>query len=176
MNATELKTMMEKGISAINKKAALDALRKLYFQVEENGTVKVWGTDMEHFAEIRSTNAWNTSSGVLGIDVDDIKVLTKMSGVITLEDVSTEKELKINIKCGKKNVTIPKFENIDIFLPEMDNTEENIFTLKENWLLETIVNLSTYTSDSDANKMLQASKFNAKPERIEALDGRRIGM
>ena len=41
MNAKELKTMMEKGISAINKKAALPTLTKLYFQVEENGTVKV---------------------------------------------------------------------------------------------------------------------------------------
>ena len=75
MNAKELKTMMEKGISAINKKAAISALTKLYFQVEENGTVKVWGTDMEHFAEIRTDNAWNTSPGVLGIDIEDIKVL-----------------------------------------------------------------------------------------------------
>ena len=174
MNAKELKTMMEKGISAINKKAALDALTKLYFQVEENGTVKVWGTDMEHFAEVRTNNAWNTSSGVLGIDVDDIKVLTKMSGDITLEDVSTEKELKINIKCGKKNVTIPKYENTDIFLPAMDNTEEKIFTVKENWLLETIANLVIYTSDNDSNKMMQVFNFNAKSERIEALDGHRI--
>ena len=176
MNAKELKTMMDKGVTAINKKAALSTLTKLYFQVEENGTVKVWGTDMEHFAEIRTNNAWNTSPGVLGIDIDDIKILTKMSGDITLEDVSTEKEWKINIQCGKKNVTIPKYENIDIFLPGMDNTEEKIFTLKENWLLETISNLATYTSDSDANKMLQVFNFNAKSERVEALDSHRIGM
>ena len=63
---------------------------------------------MEHFAEIRSNNAWNTSPGVLGIDTEDIKVLSKMNGDITLEDISTELEYKINIKCGKKNVTIPK--------------------------------------------------------------------
>ena len=43
MNAKELKTMMEKGISAINKKAALSTLTKLYFQVEADGTVKIWG-------------------------------------------------------------------------------------------------------------------------------------
>ena len=108
MNAKELKIMMEKGISAINKKAALSTLTKLYFQVEENGTVKVWGTDMEHFAEIRTNNAWNTSPGVLGIDTNDIKVLTKMSGDITLEDVSNDKRLRINIQCGKKNVTKTK--------------------------------------------------------------------
>lgn len=176
MNAKELKTMMEKGITAINKKAALSTLTKLYFQVDGNGTVKVWGTDMEHFAEVRTSNAWNTSSGVLGIDIDDIKILTKMSGDITLEDVSTDKGLRINIQCGKKNVTIPKYENTDIFLPGMDNTEEKIFTLKENWLLETITNLAIYTSDNDSNKMLQVFNFNAKSARIEALDGHRIGM
>lgn len=176
MNAKELKTMMEKGVVAIDKKAALSSLTRLYFQVEADGTVKALGMDMEHFAEIRSNNAWNTSPGVLGIDVDDIKVLTKMSGDITLEDVSTEKECKINIQCGKKNVTIPKYMNTDIFLPGMDNTEEKIFTVKENWLLETIANLAIYTSDNDSNKMMQVFNFNAKSERIEALDGYRIGM
>ena len=176
MNAKELKAMMDKGVTAINKKAALSTLTKLYFQVEENGTVKVWGTDMEHFAEIRTDNAWNTSPGVLGIDIDDIKVLTKMSGDISLEDISNDKELRINIQCGKKNITIPKYENTDIFLPGMDNTEEKIFTVKENWLLETISNLAIYTSDNDSNKMMQVFNFNAKSQRIEALDGYRIGM
>lgn len=176
MNAKELKTMIDKGVTTINKKAALSTLTKLYFQVEESGTVKVWGTDMEHFAEVKTSNAWNTSPGVLGIDIDDIKILTKMSGDITLEDVSTEKESRINIQCGKKNVTIPKYENTDIFLPAMDNTEEKIFTVKENWLLETIVNLDIYTSDNDSNKMMQVFNFNAKSQRIEALDGHRIGM
>ena len=176
MNAKRLKEMMEKAATTINKKATLSTLTKLYFQVEENGTVKVWGTDMEHFVEVKNNNAWNTSPGIVGIDVDDIKVLTKMSGDITLEDVSTEKEWKINIKCGRKCVTIPKFENIDIFLPAMDNTEQKIFTLQENWLLETIVNLVTYTSDNISNKMMQVFNFNVKSQRIEALDGHRIGM
>ena len=176
MNAKELKAMMEKGMSAINKKAKLSTLTKLYFQVEENGIVKVWGTDIEHFAEIRTNNAWNISPGILGIDTNDIKILTKMSGDITLEDVSNDKELRINIQCGKKNVTIPKYENIDIFLPGMDDTEEKIFTVKENWLLETIANLAIYTSNNDANKMMQVFNFNAKSQRVEALDDHRIGI
>ena len=170
MNAKELKTMMEKGESAINKKAALSSLTRLYFQVEADGTVKALGTDMEHFAEIRSNKAWNTSPGVLGIDTEDIKVLSKMDGDITLGDISTELEYKINVKCGKKNVTIPKYENIDIFLPSMDDTEAHILTMKESWLLETIVNLYTYTSDIDSNKMMQVFNFNTTHKRIEALD------
>ena len=176
MNAKELKTMMDKGVTAINKKAALSTLTKLYFQVDKNGTVKVWGTDMEHFAEVRTDNAWNTSPGVLGIDTDDIKVLSKMSGDITLEDVSTEKEWKINIQCGKKNVTIPKYENTEIFFPSMDESEKHILTMKESWLLETTVNLATYTSDSETNKLMQVFNFNTEYERVEALEGHTIGM
>lgn len=98
MYSKELKTMMEKGTAAINKKATLSSLTRLYFQVEADGTVKTLGTDMEHFAEIRSNNAWNTSPGVLGIDTEDIKVLSKMDGDITIEDISTDAEYKINVK------------------------------------------------------------------------------
>lgn len=176
MNAKELKTMMEKGIAAIDKKATLSSLTRLYLQVDADGTVKALGTDMEHFAEIRSDGAWNTSPGVLGIDTEDMKVISKMNGDITLEDVSTEKEYKINLKCGKKVVSIPKHENTDIFIPSMDDTEEHILTMKESWLLETIVNLYTYTSDIDTNKMLQVYNFNTTHKRVEALDGHRIGM
>lgn len=176
MDAKELKTMMEKGTAAIDKKSALASLTRLYLQVEEDGTVKTLGTDIEHYAEIRSNNAYNTSAGVLGIDTEDMKVIAKMSGEITLEDVSTETEHKINVKCGKKVVTIPKYENTDTFLPAMDDTEAHILTMKESWLLETITNLYTYTSDIDSNKMMQVYNFNTTHKRVEALDGHRIGM
>ena len=176
MNAKELKTMMEKGMAAIDKKASLSSLTRLYFEVDGNGIVKVLGTNIEHYAEVRTDSAYQTSPGVLGISIDDIKVISKMSGEISVEDVSTEKEMKINIRCGKKNVTIPRYENTDIFLPSMDETEEKIFTVKENWLLDTVVNLNTYTSDAISNKMFQVFNFNAKSKRVEALEGHRIGM
>lgn len=176
MNAKELKTMMEKGMAAIDKKASLSSLTRLYFEVDGNGIVKVLGTNIEHYAEVRTSSAYQTSPGVLGISINDIKVISKMSGEISIEDVSTEKEMKINIRCGKKNVTIPRYENTDIFLPSMDDTEEKIFTVKENWLLDTVVNLNTYTSDAISNKMFQVFNFNAKSKRVEALEGHRIGM
>ena len=176
MDAKELKTMMEKGTAAIDKKSALASLTRLYLQVEADGTVKALGTDIEHYAEIRSNNAYNTSAGVLGIDTEDIKVIAKMNGEITLEDVSTETESKINVKCGKKVITIPKYENTDTFLPTMDDTEVHILTMKESWLLETITNLHTYTSDNDSYKMMQVFNFNTTHKRVEALDGHRIGM
>ena len=176
MNAKELKAMMEKGLAAIDKKVTLDSLKKLYMQVEEDGTVKIWGTDMDHFAEVRTNNVWNTSPGVIGIDIDDIKIISKMSGEVILEDISTEKQQRINVKCGKKIVTIPRYANTDIFLPAMDDTETHILSVAENWLLETIVNLSLFTAGTDVNKMMDVFNFNTKQKRIEALDGFRIGM
>lgn len=176
MNEKELKTMIDKGTAAINKKASLPALTRLYFQVEVDGTVKILGTDHEHYAEIRSNNAWNTSPGVFGIDVDDLKIITKMNDDVTLEDISTESEYKISVKCGKKVVTIPKYENIDIFLPSMDDTEEHILTMNESWLLETVTNLFTYTSENEVNKMMQVYNFNTNHKRVESLDGHRIGI
>lgn len=178
MNAKDLKVMMEKGMAAINKKATLSTLTRLYFQIDENGILKVWGTDMEHWAEVRTNNAYDTQPGVLGIDVDDIKIISKMSGEITLEDVTTEdmEVGKINIKCGKKIVTIPCYQNTDIFLPSMDENEKKTMSIKENWLLETLVNLNTYTSSNDNMKMMQVFNFNTKSKRIEALDSYRIGM
>lgn len=56
MDAKELKTMMDRGMSVINKKTPVQSLTRLYFQVDENGIVKVWGTDMEHYTEIRRDN------------------------------------------------------------------------------------------------------------------------
>ena len=52
MNAKELKTMMEKGMAAIDKKASLSSLTRLYFEVDGNGIVKVLGTNIEHYAEV----------------------------------------------------------------------------------------------------------------------------
>lgn len=175
MNAKELKSMIDKGTAAINKKARSLALTRLYFQVEVDGTVKVLGTDSEHYVEISSNNAWNTSPGVLGIDVDDLKIITKMNDNITLEDISTESKCKISVRCGKKTVIIPKYANLDTFLPSMDDTEEHILTMNESWLLETITNLFVYTSDNEKREMMQVFNFNTTHMRVEALDGYRIG-
>lgn len=179
INAKELKTMIEKGMTAINKKATSSLIKRLYFTTEDAGVVKVLGTDIEHFVEIRSINAWDVVSGTFGIDIDDIKVLLKMNGNITLEDEGT----KINVKCGKKIVTISKYENEDILLPVMETEEQiltvkesQILTVKESWLLDTLVNLYPFTSNDDCRKMLQVFNFNTKDKRIEAIDGYIIGM
>lgn len=176
MNSKDLKSMIEKGVAIINKKLNISTLTRLYFQVDDNGVVKILGTDHEHYVEIRNDSAWDTNPGVFGIDVNDLKIITTMNGNITLEDISTEKENKINVKAGKKCITIPRYENTDIFLPSMDETEECFLIVRESWLLDTTVNLLTYTSSNENNKMMQVFNFNTSQRRVEALDENRIGM
>lgn len=174
--AKVLKEMIEKAATTIDKKSVLESLKRLYMQIDENETLRIWSSDLNHYVEIRNNSVYLTSPGIVGIDIDDIKIITKMTGEVTIEDVSTENERKINIICGKKTVSIPGYGNTDIFLPDMDDTEMKILNVKENWLLDTITKLSTFTSDDDCNKMLMVFNFNIKDKRVEALDGRMIGM
>lgn len=168
INAKELKAMIDKGITVIDKKHYNPDFKKLYFQIDKDGLLRVLGSNSEQYVEIRNDQAYDVQPGVFGIDIDDIKIVTQMKGNIIVEDVTTEDMGdvgKINIKCGKKTVTIPRYQNVDIFLPIMDDTEEKILAAKENWLLETLVNLETYTSD-DINKMtMQCFNFNTKQNR-----------
>ena len=174
--AKVLKEMIEKAATTIDKKSVLENLKRLYMQIDKNGTLRIWGSDLNHYTEVRNNSVYLTSPGVVGIDIDDIKIITKMTGEVTIEDVSTESGRKINIICGKKTVSIPGYGNTDIFLLDMDDTEMKILNVKENWLLDTITKLSIFTSDDDRMKMQMVFNFNTKDRRVEALNGQRIGM
>lgn len=176
MNAKELKTMMDKAVTVVNKKVPVPSLKRLYFSVDDKGVLKILSTDIEHYIEVRTQDAYHTEPGMFGIDIEDIKIISKMSGEITMEDITTGEEEKINIKCGKKNVSIPRFENTDVFLPVLDNAE-NILDVKENWLSETISNLSVFVSNrEEVNQMMSVFNFNTKEKRVEALWKYMIGM
>ena len=110
MNAKELKIMMDKVMTAVNKKVSVPSLKRLYFSIDDKGILKILSTDIDHYVEVRTKNVYHTEPGMLGIDIEDIKIISKMSGEITVEDITSDKEEKINIKCGKKNVSIPRFE------------------------------------------------------------------
>lgn len=176
MNAKELKIMMDKVMTAVNKKVSVPSLKRLYFSIDDKGILKILSTDIDHYVEVRTKNMYHTEPGMLGIDIEDIKIISKMSGEITVEDITSDKEEKINIKCGKKNVSIPRFENTDVFLPVLNNVED-ILDVKENWLSETISNLSVFVSNrEEVNRMMSVFNFNTKEKRVEALWNCMIGM
>ena len=176
MDSKELKIMMDKVMTAVNKKVSAPSLKRLYFSIDDKGILKILSTDIEHYVEVRTENTYHTELGMFGIDIEDIKIISKMSGEITIEDITSDKEEKINIKCGKKNVFIPRFENTDVSLPVLDNGE-NILDVKENWLFETISNLSVFVSNrEEVNRMMSVFNFNIKEKRVEALWNCMIGM
>ena len=176
MNAKELKIMMDKVMTAVNKKVSVPSLKRLYFSIDDKGILKILSTDIDHYVEVRTKNVYHTEPGMLGIDIEDIKIISKMSGEITAEDITSDKEEKINIKCGKKNVSIPRFENTDVFLPVLNNVED-ILDVKETWLSETISNLSVFVSNrEEVNRMMSVFNFNTKEKRVEALWNCMIGM
>ena len=176
MNAKELKIMMDKVMTAVNKKVSVPSLKRLYFSIDDKGILKILSTDIDHYVEVRTKNVYHTEPFMLGIDIEDIIIISKMSGEITVEDITSDKEEKINIKCGKKNVSIPRFENTDVFLPVLNNVED-ILDVKENWLSETISNLSVFVSNrEEVNRMMSVFNFNTKEKRVEALWNCMIGM
>lgn len=176
MDSKELKIMMDKVMTAVNKKVSAPSLKRLYFSIDDKGILKILSTDIEHYVEVRTENTYHTEPGMFGIDIEDIKIISKMSGEITVEDITSDKEEKINIKCGKKNVSIPRFENTDVFLPVLNNVED-ILDVKENWLSETISNLSVFVSNrEEVNRMMSVFNFNTKEKRVEALWNCMIGM
>lgn len=176
MDSKELKIMMDKVMTAVNKKVSAPSLKRLYFSIDDKGILKILSTDIEHYVEVRTENTYHTEPGMFGIDIEDIKIISKMSGEITVEDITSDKEEKINIKCGKKNVSIPRFENTDVFLPVLNNVED-ILDVKENWLSEIISNLSVFVSNrEEVNRMMSVFNFNTKEKRVEVLWNCMIGM
>lgn len=177
MNAKEFKTITDKAMTVIPKKAN-SLLNRLYFTID-NGTLKVLGTDVEQYVEVRSSNIWNDNEGKFVIDTDDLKMINKLNGEVEFETTSNNGKEIINVKCGKKVVTIGNklFDDDVLTLPELNKEKEiDVLKVKENWLLETLVNLSTYTTcDEYKNKNMMLINFNTKYNRVEALDGFRIG-
>lgn len=177
MNAKEFKDITDKATTAASKNSILEGLKTLYFTVLETGIVKVLGSNIDHYAEIRSENAWETCPGEIGIAIEDVKVISKMSGIITLEDISTENENKIRVLNGNKKIVVPKCSDSNIHLPEVKGNEKSVLTASESWFIETISNLSSFTRDDEvANEVLHCFNFNTKKKRVEACDSFRIGI
>lgn len=128
-NAKELKNVLDKGVVSIDKKVVNQKLKNIYFYVDEKAnTLKSVSTHgLQAFTEV-NVDAYIIEPGCFGISIDDVKVLSKLTGEVTLEDDGN----RICVKNGKKVLTIPKYENTDVFLPEMDKTETNIINCKES--------------------------------------------
>lgn len=66
MNAKELKTMMDKAMTVVNKKASVPSLKRLYFSIDDKGILKILSTDIEHYVEARTENTYHFETTLVG--------------------------------------------------------------------------------------------------------------
>lgn len=169
----ELKRLVEKVTTVINKNAVLEALKQVHFKVEAY-KLTLWATDLEQFAIVNTKNIFSTEGNTevwnFAMHIDDIKVLTKLPDFITLEQLD---EHTLQVQSGRKKVTIPLAEeDKDITIPTV--AEDAILTVKENWLLETVTGMESFTSADDSRPIFQTFHFNTKEKRVEALDSYKL--
>lgn len=172
----ELKRLVEKAATVINKNVVFEALKQLHFKVEAS-KLTLWATDLEQFAIVQTseiTNITDTGEEIttwsFTMHMDDIKVLIKLPDFITLEQLD---EHTLQVQSGRKKVTIHLAEeDKDIAIPTA--TEDAILTVKENWLLETVTGMESFTSADDSRPIFQTFHFNTKEKRVEALDTYRL--
>lgn len=166
----ELKGIIEKALCNMDKKAALPLLTKVILSNDGN-MLTAYTSDLEGYLQVSTNDYSSVETGSIGIDEEDLKVLLKMNNDVTI----TELEDSILVQNGKKNISLIKYDISDF--PKMPEGEfSDVLQFNENDFSETINNLVTFTSDNESNKVMCCIHFNIADNRIETLDGHRIGM
>lgn len=166
----ELATIIQKAVCNMNKKAAMPILRKVLL-IDDGNVLTAYTSDLEGYLQANTVDYESISSGAVGIDVEDLKVLLKMDNMVTI----IEQENNILVQCGNKNISLIKYDISDFpEIPEGNFT--GVLEFLESEFAETINTLTIFTSDNENNKVMQCFHFNITESRIEALDGRRIGL
>lgn len=175
INNKELKTLIDKASTIIPKKTAFEPIRTLCFNYH-NGELTIHATDSDQWLSVKCM--CNGSDGKLDfyIHIDDITPIVKLQGnnYITFT-VDSEESKSITLKYGNKTITIPTYDlrEVDkvhyIDIPHTEMTE--VFTIRENYILETLLKLYPATEKTGNNKMLECFNINNAYKRIEALDG-----
>ena len=169
----EFKTLTEKAATCILKKAPVADLTRICLNVTEKGILEVKAANMEHYITVTSDLVFGTESGSCTIDNEDLKVINKLPGMVTV----TKEENKLIFDNGKKKLYIPCYDTYEINFPELKKEETiKIIETTESWTLETLTKLDTFTPHESKNIAIECFNFNTAKNRIEALDGSRIGL
>lgn len=171
--AKEFKTLTEKAATCILKKAPVADLTRICLNVTEKGILEVKAANMEHYITVTSDLVFGTESGSCAIDNEDLKVINKLPGMVTV----TKEENKLIFDNGKKKLYIPCYDTYKINFPELKKDEtSHVIDMTETWMLETLTKLDTFTPHEYKNIAMECFNFNTKKNRIEALDWHRIGL
>jgi len=170
LEGSELKALIEKASCAMLKKVSMSILGCVILK-SENRKLYASCTTMESWLEVNTDYFTSVSDGKIAIDIEDFKVITRMTGTVEI----TEAEENIIVKNGKKTITLHKYNVSDFPNTPTEETAEKL-RYTEADLLETINNLSVFCDVNANNKMMNVINFNIEESRAEALDGNRIGL
>lgn len=176
ITSKELGVVVKKANSALDNKSVLTPLRTIYFRSDDANTLMVTSTNISQWLEVRTDRIWNCRSGIFGIESEDMKLILKMSGNVTFEDISMETENKISVKCGKRELTVNKICDTDYVLPAIGDDEQDVLETTESWLYDTVTKLTPFTSKSDVISLQKCINFDTKTKRVTALDGSRLAL
>lgn len=177
INEKAMKNILEKAVVAIDKKASIDTLKRLYFEVNGNTLeIMVQNYNTETIQLVLRENIFNIDreNGKFAIHVDDVSIITKMNDTITM---SIEEDGKLYIKSGKKKVNIPLYEYTEEVIEKINvNVLTRIMNFPVSEFLQTCIDLSTFASSNNTNKLLSTILLDGKNNRMIALDGHRIAL
>lgn len=172
IESTELKALLEKVIPVIDKKACIKSLQCVLLK-SENGTLTATTTDaLQAWLTVKTNKFTSLEDGSILIHESELKLITKLSDELEIFEISD----KVTVKSSKKSIAI---ELVDIKdFPEYITSEKNIelFTIQEKTFNAAIGKLINFVSYNESNKVMQCYNINPKENRIEALDGHRIGI
>ena len=166
----ELKGIIEKALCNMDKKAAFPLLTKIVLS-DDGKKLTAYTSNLEGYLQVNTDTYTSIEAGSIGIDEEDLKVLLKMNDNVSI----TELDDSILVQNGKKNISLMKYDISDF--PKMpEDIYVDALQFNENDFAETINNLVTFTSDNENNKIMGCFNFNITDNRVETLDGHRIGM
>lgn len=171
VDGKELKGIIEKVECNMLKKFNVSDLGRIILKAE-NGKLTASSTTVKNWLFVTMDRLVNViEEGQVAIDKEDFKVITRMTGDVTI----AESDNNIIVKNGKKTITLIKYSLEGYPVLEAE-TGTNKLQFKESDLLEILTNMTVFCADNENNKIMQCINFNLSNRRIEALDGHRIAI
>ena len=171
IDAKELKTLLEKVLPQAAKSAYNSALECVKLESKDN-VLSATTTDLDSYLTVTTDQYDSITDGTVLIHRDDIKLINKLSGEL---EISLLLNNEIIIKTEKKSITV--MSNLDDY-PDFERHTYSIplFAIQESEFTIAINKLANFVSCDESNKLMQCYNINMRQNRIEALDGYRIGI
>lgn len=171
IESKEFKTLLEKVTPQIDKKSKVSVLQCVLLKAENN-TLSATTTDLTTYLTVNTKQYNSIENGSILIHNDDIKLIGKLKGELDITKIS---EFEAVVKAGNKSISIRLYD-VDGFPTIPKNDSNRLLSIQENQFTNAINKLINFVSDNEHNKLMQCYHINVNKNRMDALDGHRIGM